>query len=248
MSCFADPDHARAYAAARPIYPAALYTWLMTEVPGRDLAWDVGTGNGQVALDLAQHMAAVWATDTSAAQLAHAKPHPRVTYHQTDAGQSGLPDRSVDLVTVGQAIHWFDLEVFYPEVRRVAKPGALLAVWVYGVPRFVGPADALVQHLYNTVLEGYWDERRRLIDARLTTLHFPFPRLITPPELFLATDYTPATLVAYLDTWSAVRAYRAATGADPLAGLAQAFEETLGGAPALRGLAPLSILATRLLG
>src|SRR5690606_31269747 len=120
--------HATTYAAYRPTYPPALLAWLEQQAPGCQHAWDEGTGNGQVAIAPAETFGAVLATDTSETQLPAAAAHPRVTYRQATY-DSGLPDRSVELVTVGQALHWFDLDAFFAELRRVLVPGGFFAAF-----------------------------------------------------------------------------------------------------------------------
>src|SRR5215831_1555408 len=130
--------HATDYRAFRPSYPAELFTFLASAAPARDLAWDCGTGNGQAAVALAEHFARVFATDASAEQVKNAEPHPRVEYAVAPAEKCPLPDHTADLVTVAQALHWFDFDRFYAEVRRVARPGGLLAVTCYYEPS-VGP-------------------------------------------------------------------------------------------------------------
>ena len=74
------------------------------------------------------------ATDASEEQIRHAQAHPRVEYRVAIAHASGLPPHSADLVTVAQALHWFDLPPFYAEVRRVLRPGGIVAAWCYGNP------------------------------------------------------------------------------------------------------------------
>src|SRR6267154_3109278 len=113
---------AATYAKARPTYPPALFAELARLAPGTTLAWDCGSGNGQAAVALAAQFGQVIATEPSAAQLAQAVRHERVTYHQSAEIAPMLADGSVDLVTAAQAAHWFDLGIFYPEVRRVLRP------------------------------------------------------------------------------------------------------------------------------
>ncbi|HEX4936896.1 MAG TPA: class I SAM-dependent methyltransferase, partial [Gemmatimonadaceae bacterium] len=125
-------EHAATYVAARPEYPDELYRFVVGLAPGRELAWDCATGNGQAARDLARYFERVIATDASAAQIEHAAPVPNVEYRVATAESSGLADRSVQLVTVAQALHWLDLDAFYAEVRRVTVPGGVLAAWSYG--------------------------------------------------------------------------------------------------------------------
>jgi len=61
-------DGAADYRRSRPTYPDALFEALAAVAPGRALAWDCGTGNGQAALGLAEHFSAVRATDPSSQQ------------------------------------------------------------------------------------------------------------------------------------------------------------------------------------
>ena len=104
--------HARAYAEFRPSYPSDLAAYLAHLEPNRGLAWDCGTGNGQAAILLADHFDRVAATDPSRQQLCSATAHPRVTYLAATAERAPLADGSVNLVTVAQALHWFDFARF----------------------------------------------------------------------------------------------------------------------------------------
>ena len=117
-------QHASSYAESRPSYPRELARYLASVAPGRQLAWDCGTGSGQAAILLADEFERVVATDPSAAQLEHAVPHPRVEYRVGREAESGLADACCDLVTAAQAAHWFDLPAFYVEVARVTRPRA----------------------------------------------------------------------------------------------------------------------------
>ena len=45
-----------------------------------------------------------------------------------------VEDSSIDLLTVCQAVHWFDLDTFYKEVKRVLKPNGVLALYGYFTP------------------------------------------------------------------------------------------------------------------
>ncbi|TLM60395.1 MAG: methyltransferase domain-containing protein [Deltaproteobacteria bacterium] len=134
---------AASYADFRPTYPRELFAWLATLTPRRDLAWDCAAGSGQASVDLAGYFAQVVATDASRAQIDAAVPHPRIDYRVAPAEASGLAAASVDLVTVAQALHWFDLPAFYAEVRRVLRPDGALAVWSYGVLAVEGKARVL---------------------------------------------------------------------------------------------------------
>ena len=203
------------YARARPTYPDELFETLARLAPTHGAVWDVGTGNGQAALGLAKQFDAVLATDASAAQLAEAPPHPRVTYRQGDESASGLPDRSVVLVTVAQAAHWFDLERFYREVFRVLKPEGVLAMWCYGMCRIAPEIDPLLSHFYHDIVGPFWPPERRQVETEYRDLEFPFPELPFP-QLAMQLEWTLADLIAYLRTWSAVQGYQKSERRDPV--------------------------------
>jgi ubiquinone/menaquinone biosynthesis C-methylase UbiE len=124
---------AHRYADFRPHYPAALFDYLASLVPRTATVWDCAAGNGQASLDLAERFDHVIATDASADQIASARTHPKIEYRVAPAEQSGLADESIGLITVAQAVHWFDFDRFFAEARRALIPGGALAVWAYGV-------------------------------------------------------------------------------------------------------------------
>ncbi|MEO5799184.1 MAG: class I SAM-dependent methyltransferase, partial [Gemmatimonadales bacterium] len=167
------PDHfspvAAGYAAFRPTYPSALFDWIATQAPARTAVWDCACGNGQATGPLAERFDLVIATDGSAEQLSHAPPIPRTIWKHATAEANGLPDASVDAVVIAQALHWFDLDRFWPEVRRVVRPGGLVVAWCYGPTRLPDPAlNAVVHSLYEDVLGEWWSANRRHIDAGYT--------------------------------------------------------------------------------
>jgi len=198
--------HADAYARHRPRYPAELFAWLAGVIPDRTLAWDAGTGNGQVAVALTDHVKEVVATDASADQLARAVSHAHVAYRHEPADRVSLPAASVDLITAGAAAHWFDLDAFYREVRRVGKKGSVVALFSYG-PRDVGDAfGPIVRRFQDEVLDGFWPERIQYVHDRYATLPFPFDELAAPSFVMTA-DWNLGDLLAFLDTWSASQRY-----------------------------------------
>lgn len=203
------------YTQFRPRYPRELFQFLAATAPDRQRVWDCGTGNGQAAVDLAADFSEVIATDPSERQIAHALPHDRVSYRVAPAEKSGLEDRSVDLVTVAQALHWFDLDGFYREVRRVARPAGILAVWGYGLATINSVIDPLVWYLYEDLLGEYWPPERRLVEAHYTTVPFPFQELPTP-TFTLQAEWNLADLIGYLSTWSSVQKFIERNGAEPL--------------------------------
>jgi len=234
------------YADFRPHYPAALFDYLATLAPRGSLVWDCACGNGQATAGLAGHFDRVVATDASREQIASAKPHPKVEFRVAPGEQSGLPDESVGLITVAQALHWFDLDRFYAEARRVLKPGGVLAVWAYGINKVDGPAvDELVQNFYANVVGPYWPPERTLVEQGYRTIPFPFAE-ITPPELVMETRWTLEQLLGYFSTWSATNRFIKATGRNPLEPLAEAMGRVWGDGKALRRITwPLALRVGR---
>jgi SAM-dependent methyltransferase len=203
--------HADAYAQHRPRYPEELFSWLASVTPARALAWDAGTGNGQVAVALADHFDRVVATDASSDQLARAVRHERVEYRNEAADRGSLHTATVDLVTAGAAAHWFDLDGFYREVQRVGKKRAVIALFSYG-PRDFADAyersfnDPIVHHFQENVLAGFWPERIQYVHDRYATIPFPFDE-ITAPTFTMTAEWNLRELLAFLDTWSASQRY-----------------------------------------
>jgi SAM-dependent methyltransferase len=208
------------YATFRPSYPDELFDWLAGLAPQRELAWDCGAGNGQATVALAARFRNVLGTDISSAQLAAAPVLPNIVYRQSVAEASGLPDGSVDLVTVAQAMHWFDLPKFYAEVGRVLKPQGVLAAWGYN-RLLIAQRDIqkLVDRFYEEKIGAYWPPERVHVETAYRDLPFPFPRLDTP-QFSLHKDWSREQLLGYLRSWSAVGRFKAANGYDPVDALA----------------------------
>lgn len=211
--------HAALYRQSRPRYPDTLFHWLAEQAPGRERAWDCATGNGQAALALAGHFAQVIATDASAEQIAHAERAAGVTYRVAAAERSGLGADGVDLITVAQAAHWFDLPAFYEEVRRVARAGAVLALWCYGLARISPAVDAVIDGYYHGTVGSYWPPERRHVESGYRDLPFPLTEL-QPPTFTMRAEWSLPQLLDYLGSWSATRRCAALSGADPLQRLA----------------------------
>ena len=209
--------HAADYSRYRPgAYPAALFQALAALAPDRGCVWDCATGNGQAALGLAALFDRMEATDASDKQIAAATPHPSIHYAVAPAEQSGLPDKSVALVNVSQALHWFDLARFYTEVRRVAKPQALLACSCYMRCSVNPGVDAVTEHLYNGILgDAYWPPERKHVERGYADLPFPFPG-IELPRVQMEVQWDLESYVGYLRSWSATQGYIKKNGKDPL--------------------------------
>jgi SAM-dependent methyltransferase len=228
---FKDHDYysrcAEDYGKFRPTYPLALFEYLASISPARGLAWDCATGNGQAAQGLAGFFESVVATDASPEQIAKAAPHDRIAYVLAAAERAPLPDASADLVIAAQALHWFDLQRFYDEVRRVARPGGVVAAWFYSPPTVSPEVDAAIERLFSGVLGPYWPPKLQKIDEWYTALDFPFDG-VAFPKFQLAHDWDLARLCGYFGTWPSSASYREQNGSDPLDQVREELEASWG--------------------
>lgn len=204
------------YKQFRPDYPEELFTYLESIAPSTALAWDCGTGNGQAALSLAKRFNKVIASDISEEQLKYAPNVPNIHYFCWPAEKTALSDASVDLITIAQALHWFDFDVFYQEVKRVAKPDAIIAAWCYSLGNISSTIDPLLRKLYHNILGSkYWPKERKYVEEEYCTIPFPFQR-ISPPAFVIHKSLNYAQLLGYLSTWSAVKEYEAQKQLNPI--------------------------------
>ena len=215
---------AAGYARYRPTYPQeffdAFVQRLQPAAGSAAVVWDCGCGNGQASLSLAKLGVQVLASDASAEQLAAAPAHRLIHYQQATAQASGLPDASVDGVLVAQAVHWFAGERFNAEVRRVCRPGAVLAWIGYRTLRF--PEAALQQRFERfdaETLAPWWPPERRWVNHDYAGLPFPGVEWPFPAHLWMERHWDLRELLGYLETWSAVQTARQA-GEDLLTPLA----------------------------
>ncbi|MDT3402455.1 class I SAM-dependent methyltransferase [Mucilaginibacter terrae] len=205
-------DH---YAKYRPTYPPELFDYLLSITPSHQTAWDCGTGNGQVAFELAKRFEQVYATDVSQAQIDNASQANNITYSVQPAEQTNFDNNFFDLIVVAQAIHWFDFEKFYNEVRRTVKANALLCVTGYGMIQVSAEVDAVIDHFYRNVIDSYWDAERKYVDENYQTIPFPFEE-IEAPEFANVLEWNSEHLMGYLNTWSAVKHFIKQNGYNPV--------------------------------
>lgn len=227
-------DCSALYATFRPAYPEPFFEYIASLPPRRDLALDCGTGNGQAAVGLAHRFERVVATDGSSQQLQQAIAAPNVTYRHAAAENSGLEDRSVDLVTAAQALHWFDIDAFFAEARRVLVPGGVIAVWGYGDPWLDEPSLQSAVHAFNRgTLESYWPPERALLLAGYLTITFPFEEIAAPPFV-LEQRWTLHHLTGLMRTWSATTRFATGHGRDPVLEVESALRREWGDPETLR--------------
>lgn len=203
------------YAKYRPDYPEELFDFIIAHVTSREAAWDCATGNGQSAKQLARHFNKVVGTDISQKQLDNAYKADNIFYSVQPAEQTSFTDHQFDLITVSQALHWFQFEKFYDEVKRVGKPGSWLAVWMYALLRISTEIDKIIDNYHFQTLDKYWDDERRYVDDNYTTLPFPFKEIKTP-SFAIEYHWTLDDLEGYINTWSALQKFITANQYSPV--------------------------------
>lgn len=208
MTTFKDyfSGHSESYSQFRPTYPPDLFRVIAKLTESHDLAWDCATGNGQAAVALAPYFNQIIASDASAQQIEHATQNPKIKYLVSPAESIQAEPDSIDLITVAQGMHWFDIEKFFKETERVLKPGGILAVWSYRLHQITSAIDAVVLKYYDNILGRYWPPERKMVDERYKGIVFPFEP-VDLPEFEMTAEWSFYHLIGYLKTWSAAKLY-----------------------------------------
>ncbi len=203
------------YAKFRPTYPDSLFNYLAGLCRERKVVWDCATGSGQAALTLTKYFDRVIGTDISQPLLDKAEKHEKITYKSVPAEKTDLDDRSVDLVTVAQALHWFEYDKFFPEVKRVLKPGGIFAAWGYTHLHTDAPVQKLTDHIHNELLKDYWAPQIGILTRHYADIPFPFEP-VQPPRFEISQALTFEQLIGYMVSWSATQKYIKEKGQDEL--------------------------------
>ncbi len=203
------------YSKYRPDYPAALFKFLASLTPGQNLAWDCATGSGQAAHGLVKYFHKVIATDASKQQIENAIQHEKISYQAAPAHKTTIQTESIDLITVAQALHWFEFDRFYKEADRVLKQNGIIAVWTYNLLTISPEIDLIIKYLYFDIVGEFWPPERKLVENGYKNIPFPFNKLPSP-SFRMSAKWTIKQLVGYIGTWSAVKRYRDNKGIDPV--------------------------------
>ncbi len=227
MNTFKDnfSKQAEVYVKFRPTYPQEMFEFLSKLTSEHKLAWDCGTGNGQSALKLTDYYEKVYATDPSKEQIKNAIPQDRIVYKVESAeSPSSIKDNSVDLITVAQAVHWFDLDKFYTQVKRVLKPNGIIAVWAYGIPTIKKELDIIIKDFHDNIVGEFWLPENKLIDKEYSTIPFPFEEIKTP-EFFIKKQVNLSETLGHIRSWSATQKYIDRYSENPMEKLSQKLQE-----------------------
>lgn len=206
----------KGYLKSRPAYPETLFNYLASACSNHHLAWDCATGNGQFAAGLSPCFENIYATDIHPDPLKHAIQKPNISYHAVSAEDVSLPENSVDLITAAQAIHWFNQAEFYETVRRVAKPGAIIAVIGFREAEVSSEIDALQDYLFQDILGNFWTGGKALFDGKFSGLEFPFD-VIETPSFQIELQWNVHQLLQLWNSYSASQKYQDKYGELPTA-------------------------------
>ncbi|CAG9334002.1 unnamed protein product [Blepharisma stoltei] len=216
------------YAKYRPDYPEDLFTHLSSLTNNHLVAWDVATGSGQAAKSLSKYYSTVIATDSSASQINSALPKdssnslifehlPAELPKEVVDSHKYLTYNNVDLITVAQAMHWFNLEKFYDVVYKVLKTDGIIAAWSYQLPEVSSEIDKIMMEIYENVLgEKYWSPLLKHVDNGYANLDFPFDRNVSlPPTKEIIKEWNFEDYWNYLHTWSGLQTAIKNSNQDP---------------------------------
>lgn len=234
-----------AYAANRPQYPAELFAWIASQCGSHERAWDCATGNGQAALALAHYFGHVDATDLSKEQIEHGFPAPNISYSVQPAEETNFPAATFDLVAVAQALHWFDFDRFWQEVRRTATPSAFFCAWGYSWFECDEELQAVLFLPLLEILGPHWASENGIIwrGYQSEEIRFPFSR-VEPPPFAIELNWDIESCVRHIRTWSAYkRAIARPEIAQPIARIETGAVAHFRSAGAFSLRAPLSIAA-----
>jgi 2-polyprenyl-3-methyl-5-hydroxy-6-metoxy-1,4-benzoquinol methylase len=229
-------SHGEIYLNSRPRYPNAVGSALFALCGQRNsVVWDVGAGNGQLTKILANHFEFVVGSDINENQISKAMDSPNVRYAVISAEESaeeiearniGLKRNCVDLITVAQALHWFDFPKFHQTVKEMLNPnGGIYAAVGYDLPKISPNVDQLVMNYYDNVIGKYWETNRRHVETHYKNIPFPefekdeeldVEKLFPPEALCISLEWKFEDLIAYLNSWSATQSAIKQTGKHPL--------------------------------
>ncbi|QLE00429.1 methyltransferase domain-containing protein [Galbibacter sp. BG1] len=209
-------SEAENYAKYRPVFPKKFIEDICKKVHYKKVALDVGTGNGQIATILKDTFHKVQAIDISKEQLENAQPANNITYQLSRAESTPFFNDYFDLITVGQAFHWFDFDAFFDEAKRILKPGGVLAIFGYGLHKGDSEFNEKLLNFYENVIGDYWDKERIYIEHEYQNMEFPFKEEKLINEFSIKVKWTPKQLEGYLKSWSAVKKYKEKNGNNPV--------------------------------
>jgi SAM-dependent methyltransferase len=138
---------AEAFATYRPGYPEEVYQRILAHLAGpRERAVDVGAGTGLGTLPLCQWFREVIAIEPDVRMAAKLEGRGKSLRVLISTGEdASFPTASVDLVTSATAFHWMDGPRVLANAKQWLRPGGVLAIWAYPVPRIAGRVGEVIE-------------------------------------------------------------------------------------------------------
>ncbi|GMH36232.1 hypothetical protein BSKO_04100 [Bryopsis sp. KO-2023] len=208
-------SQAQEYAKYRPTYPNELYdaVYAFADLPSYGVALDIATGSAQAALKLTEKFERVVAIDPNEKMLSMAQPHPKLELCLGSAESLGVPPESADLITVAQALHWFDLRQFYSEAKRVLRPHGALAAWSYGLARFEDnhAASQILRDFSWKHVGPYRADNAKDLIARTHSELPPLPEefgVVEKKTMEMKTRMPFSNFIRYVETWSSYNTFK----------------------------------------
>ncbi len=200
--------NAACYSTYRPEYPEALFKYLASRCENNSGGLDCGSGNGQAAKGLSSYFKYVIATDLSIDLISHGLQLPNVFYVQSRAEQLAIRSHSIDMICIAQAMHWFSLDNFYNEAKRVLKPGGYIAAWCYNQATINPEIDILISEIYNKISGSTNPScERQYVYDHYSKIPFPFNRILTP-NFTITVNWNLIQLLGYMNTWPGILEYQ----------------------------------------
>jgi len=159
--------------------------------------------------------------------VALADVHSGIEFRVARAEDSGLPSSTVDLITVAQALHWFDIDAFFAEAGRILKPCGVLAFWCYHNYTVNPACDEVIGAIFDSV-DNYWPAESEIVDSCYRDVTMPFTEMPVD-DLSMTTQWTVDEALDYMRTWSASQRFMAENGTDPVAAHAAELRQQWGG-------------------
>lgn len=205
------------YTHYRPQYPDGLFEYLRTLLDDKKgLVLDCGAGSGQGTQGLSRYFAYVIATDLSFELLAQAPSLQNVLYVQSSAEHLAIRSRSLSLICVAQALHWFSLDNFYGEAKRVLKSNGVIAAWCYNQAIIEPSIDQVIRKVYQKMSSAQNpSQERQYLYEHYQTILFPFKRIITP-FFNIEMSWNLIQLLGYISTWPSLLEFQKRFGVNLL--------------------------------
>jgi ubiquinone/menaquinone biosynthesis C-methylase UbiE len=215
------------YQKFRPSIPKLFFDFLFTTVYEQGRAWDCAAGTGQNSKALKAGFKNVAATDISSQMIKKAQRHSGINHCVAQSECACFKDQIFDLVLVAQAIHWFDLPMFYNEVKRVLKKDGIIAAVAYGFSSIEQSIDLILEKFRFQFLDPYWHPRAKMVFEGYQNLSFPFEEIEIEP-IHLKIRWNMYELLGFMRTWSGVKKFIEDHNEDPVLKIVDVLEREWG--------------------